>query len=610
MLSVQINKKSTNPFYGMRNCLNLFQNAGKVAPSTSQLDACLAECKTKEQKEMLYSLLFSFGDITGRHHNLFGKSKIDSGGNSNKDAFAVIVQWIKKNNRKQWLKFLNNNIFNEYVSFDVLLANRIRTKKKTNKVEAVVQAYDKKDIEDLSGYLKKIVNGKSPFDKMLLAKFLTRPRTSKRAGHKKILPQTLAAAKLKAELIESLSKEMSWAISNHGKFKVFDGYYNWRKEYNGELESVLFSSGKVKEFDETEFKNWLNKLPAGARYRVKRRLFDAKGTINEKWLTQAKWFQQWETFKTEAQASQRKLEEKVRQGTATEKDVETLVKVKKEAKVTVGANNFKDMFVDIINGNVDKIKIQPFLDKIKLPYNNLVFADDSGSMNSIYNGLGFSARQFASFIATICLMKNPDDVGRSMIGLFSNRCRMFTSIDKEVSAPNSIIKTVAKKVAKPLINPEDHFLDNVKAMKKFFDAHSTGNGTNISSIPEDLNRWIDGDPVKLEALQQYPVWTLISDGNFNNLGGASSSLNDFFRKCQNYFGFKPFVVAIDVATYSSAAIDQFSGIENFMFIPPNPAQIEQFLTNFKDIDIMDVYTPLESMYRSNRYEMVRKNVLA
>ena len=55
--------------------------------------------------------------------------------------------------------------------------------------------------------------------------------------------------------------------------------------------------------------------------------------------------------------------------------------------------------------------------------------------------------------------------------------------------------------------------------------------------------------------------------------------------------------------------DRFSGIDNMIYIPANPAQIEMFLTNFKDLDTADVYVPLQSIYRSNRYELVRKFTL-
>lgn len=610
MLQVKLNKSNSNPFYGMSKTLELQQSLSKgIVATNAQISSAYAECKTQEQKEMFYSLLFSIGDITGRHHNIFGKNKVDSGGNGMRENFRLIVDWLKTTNRKQYLKFLNARLFNEFNCLDTLLANRVNTKPKTNKVVKHIKSYDESDIKDLSKYLVSLITGKSPFDKMLVAKFLTRPRTSKRSGHKQLLAQTKESAQLKMQLIKAVSDHMGWPYIVHDKFTEFTGYYNWRKEYNQDLESVLFSNGKINELDEQEFLNWLQKQPAGARYRIKRRLFDPKGQIIEKWLKQAKWFQKWETFKVESQAKQRVLEEKVRQGVANEDDKIQLAKVKKDAKVTVGGINFVSLFTEIINGNVDKVKLQPFLDKISLPYNTLVFCDDSSSMNSSYSNSGFSPRQFASFIATICLMKNPDDQARSLVGLFSKTCRMFNNIDGINTAANSLLSSKIKSVNKPLINPEAHFLDNLKDFKRFLDAKTTGNGTNVSSIPDSINAWVNGDPIKLEMLRQYPIWTLISDGNFNNLGSASSSLNDFFARCVKYFGFKPYIVAIDVAHNTSQSVKTFSGIENFMYLPPNPAQIEQFLTNFKDIDIMDVYTPLLSLYRSNRYNLVRANVL-
>lgn len=97
-----------------------------------------------------------------------------------------------------------------------------------------------------------------------------------------------------------------------------------------------------------------------------------------------------------------------------------------------------------------------------------------------------------------------------------------------------------------------------------------------------------------------------------------ASINEMMAKCQKYFGYKPFIVAIDIARWTTdeyfmestgRTIERFTGIENFMYIPSNPAQIEQFLTNFKDMDVMDIYTPLQSIHRSNRYELVRANTL-
>ena len=116
-------------------------------------------------------------------------------------------------------------------------------------------------------------------------------------------------------------------------------------------------------------------------------------------------------------------------------------------------------------------------------------------------------------------------------------------------------------------------------------------------------------------MKAYPIWTIISDGEWNNLYSPEASLNDFFRTCETFLGFRPFIVAIDVfrssGWYSSRniAFDRFSGIDNFMYIPSNPALIEQFLTNFRDMDVFDCYTSLQSLYRSNRYDLVREAVL-
>ena len=110
----------------------------------------------------------------------------------------------------------------------------------------------------------------------------------------------------------------------------------------------------------------------------------------------------------------------------------------------------------------------------------------------------------------------------------------------------------------------------------------------------------------------FPIKTFL--GEWNNMYSPEASINDFFRRCENYFGFRPYIVAMDIVdghwySPSSLKADRFAGIDNMIYIPSNPAMIEQFLTNFKDMDTFDVYTPLLSMYRSNRYQLVRENTL-
>lgn len=94
---------------------------------------------------------------------------------------------------------------------------------------------------------------------------------------------------------------------------------------------------------------------------------------------------------------------------------------------------------------------------------------------------------------------------------------------------------------------------------------------------------------------------------WNNLSSPEASLNEFFAKCEKYLGFRPYIIAIDADVSSSQVyhLERFTGIENFMYVPKSPETIAQILANFKDVDVFDIYTPLLSIYRSNRYDVVR-----
>lgn len=611
MVQVKLNNSNDNPFYGLRNCLTLFQSTGGSI-NTTLLDACWDEVKNdRQKKEMFFSLLFSIGDITARQHNIFGNTKRDSGGNANREGFYVAFEWLKEKHFNQFVKFLNAGLFNEYTCFDLLFRSRVQTK--GNKVLRVFDIFSVASYRKaLAEYIYAVVNGTNAFNKHLVAKFLTIPRLSKRSGHKKMLPETRRVMENKSKFLMELSDLVGWEYEAKPNYINFTGYRAWRKEYNKELESVLFSTGEILKYDKTEFLNWFDRLPAQARFRVKNRILYSKTADEEqKWTGLKAWYEEWEKYKTEKQAEQRVLEEKIRQGQASIEDQEKLEKVKKQAKVTVGATNFKDLYQDICRGNVDRLKLESFMNKVNLPYNSLVIIDDSGSMR----GAPFN---FATFIASACLVKNPDDDGRNLLGFFDNYSHWYSYIDATAKATsNSLLRrNVAKVSPKPFVDPHKSFYDNFMEINAFCTAKFRGGGTNISSIPEGLHTQCERNPQILDALKAYPVWTIVSDGEWNNLYSPEASINDFMRKCEKYFGFKPFIIAIDIAEGSwttserlQRTADRFSGIDNMIYIPSNPAMIEQFLTNFKDMDVFDVYTPLQSMYRSNRYDLVRNNVL-
>ena len=609
MVEVKLNNSNKNPFYGMRNCLQLFNNLNGTI-TTSMLDDGYEEVKdSKEKRELFYSLLFAVGDITNRQHNIFKGIKVDNGGNANRESFWTIFNWMKGKHFDQFKRFLLAGIFNEYTCFDFLFRSRVQTRGKR-----VINVYDVFGDEEyckvLADYLYSVINGNNPFNKHLVAKFLSLPRLSKRSKHNKMLPETKMVMKNKVKFLVDLSEIMHWEYEIGDNYANFKGYREWRRAYNQELESVLFSSRQILSYDKEQFLEWFDKLPAQARFRVKNRILYSKDS-NEvpKYPQMMEWYKEWEANKEAKQAEQRVLEEKIRQGQASEEDKERLQKVKKEAKVTTGATNFNELYNDICKGNIDKLKLESFMNKVNLPYNSLVIIDDSGSMR----GAPFN---FATFIASVCLVKNPDDDGRNLLGFFNNRSHWHGYIDATIrKSPNSILRTQAVQTKKsPFVDPSKSFYENYLNIDRFCRAVFNGGGTNISAIPEGLKKECDKEPAILDALKAYPIWTIVSDGEWNNLSSPEASINDFFRKCENYFGFRPFIIAIDIANsyydtseYFAKRADRFSGIDNLMYIPSNPVMIEQFLTNFKDMDIYDVYTPLQSMYRSNRYELVRRN---
>jgi hypothetical protein len=605
---VIFNKKSENPFKGLRKCLEL-ANANYV--TEFMLDDAYAEVfMDKDKKALFYSIIFNIGDITNREHNIFRKNKVDGGGQAERENFYTCLNWMIKTDYAQFVKFLNAGLFNEYTCFDHLFRNRISTVKNTTTINGQYHMLANPQYrEDLANYVVSVINGNNPFNKTLIAKFLTLPRFGKRSGHSRMLPETYKVMKDKADFLALLSQKMGWDYQLTPTYCRFDGYRTWRKQYNSDLESVLFSTGKILEFDELEFKNWLNKLPSQARFRVKNRVTYSvknKGSMDLKWPVLNKWFVEWEQYKASMQEEQRKLEEKVRQGIASLEDQEKLERVKKEAKVTVGANNFKTIYEDICDGKIDWLKVESFLNKINLEYNNLVIVDESGSMSGApYN--------FATFLASIMLVKNPDDFGRNMLFTFSHGCRLHSAINLESDGiPSNRFwgRCNSRQIpSQPFVIPEKSFKENYQRIDSYMRAAFESGGT----YPETIASWFacefKTNPDLIDELKNYPVITIISDGDFSNSLGAKQAVLDFQKIMEENVGFCPFIILMEVTGRSYTDARKFEGVDNFLWINSNPAQIEQVLVNFKDMDMMDVYASLQSMFRSNRYAPVRENVL-
>ena len=614
-----VQKGHDNPFYGKRAMLSLYQFIGKATTSlVALLTNAWKEVSSKEDRQLFWSILFEGGEVVNRQHSELVTKKMDEGGLANNENWLVSLLWTLKNHPFQFSKFLPAYVI--YVGMRELVSLEIRTTKKTKNITGSFGLLNEimKNTEvynALLNLLVKYITDSNPFHSYLVAKFVSLPRytgrkyKTKKGEVRKSILQTATKQKYATyeKLLTDLSSRMNWEIETKPYGTYFKGYIQWRKPLLEKSEWSLFSQKTILLMDKMEFFTLLSATPAQGRLAIRRRLLTKEGVKKgTKWMKDGvhlgDWFLEWEKFKEQKQTEVRVLETKVKEGVATQEEKETLVQVKKEAKVTVGAdNNFEKMFQQIILGSVDKLKIQPFLDKFSLHgMNFLPIIDESSSMNSL-TSKGFSAADMGAFIATILLHLSEE---KDLLGTFSDTTRMFSSVNSVNNRQNRLMGGQITQVSEPLYDTNKHFLDNLHRMRGFFEAIRQPRGTDISSIPQYLNQWVNGESAKLEMLMKYPVWVLVSDGEFNNMLSPESSMNDFLARCEQYFGFRPYIIIIDVSD-RTVDYNRFAGVPNVMMVPPNPNQISAFLTNFKNVDVVDVYKPLLTLFQSDRKQMVR-----
>lgn len=614
---------SENPFYGKANLLDFYQKAQSGQISDSLLTQTWNEAKTNRVlKEMFWIIAFSVGDIANRQHNAFKGSKVDQGGSANRVAFQKVLAWTRKNHPSQYERFVTGDVVRQFTTLDNILGLRVKTKPGTKQVVETVNFLEGVDMDALGDYLAGLIHKGNPADNVLIAKFLTNVRTGKRqktdrktrekvSGGRELTDQVKRNMKLRTALYLTLSEKMGWKYERKNGYVDFQGLKAWKQEWNQELESVLFSTQKILTLDRVQFAELLEKMPSGARYRVRRRLLGKDNVLKTKWINVhgqnlGTWFLEWEKSKEKAQQESRELTEKVRQGVATEEDVQRLAKVKKEAKVNTGGSTLFDQLDNLVKKSGNRremdILIHSILEKIRFEVPALVIADCSGSMG------GFP-KEFARILVTITMLKNPSDELDNLLVTFGSDCNIFTDGSTGTRQKNKFVQGIAQKVDK-LIDRTKSFSENHATISNF--VHSNDGATNFASVSQRLKQWIESDPDtrthKIEQLQGYPVFIVVSDGDMNSSYSAAQSMMEFRRTMLQY-GWDGVVVVWDVAT-GQPDPKKFADVPNTMhFFGWNPAIINQVFTKLHDLDIIDVYTPLQKLHQSNRYELVKMNVI-
>lgn len=619
------NGASENPYYGKTHLFALHNQAQKGAVNATLLANAWNECQRDlDLRKAFWTVLFACGDVPNREHNGIkpANGKLEQGGAGQREAFRLALDWAKRHQPQQYERFLQAGVVEQYVGFDQLIDIRVKTKAGTKTALQVINTLEGVDLDVLATQLARAINRMTEGEKVLLAKRLTNVRLSRRQkvdrktkekiGHRDLTETVVKNNRLKERFYTLLSERMGWRVNKTDTFTDFVGLREWKRQYNGELESVLFSSGKIKEFDQIQFFAWLDKLPSSARFRVRRRLLNKDNSLKGKWVNKfgkdlGVVFLDWEHSKEQAQARERELLEKQRQGKLTDKEQSELKEVAKAAKVNTGAT---DLFMELkgyIKGEVNlrefDLKVNDILKKIKFEVPALVIADISGSMRGI-------AERLAAFLSTVALLKNPSEELGSHLVTFGSDAQFYTDGAIGVERPNKFMQGRSVKVNK-LVDRTKGFMENFASISKI--VNSSGSSTNFASVAGAFENWVNSEPayrqMKVEQLQQYPVFILVSDGDLNNQSSPAKSMMEFQAKMR-HLGWEGVVVVWEVNNYENHSASKYTDVPNVLHLQGfNLANVNQVFTKLNDLEVIDIYSVLKSLMQSNRYVAVQNEVI-
>lgn len=634
---------SENPFY---NCMALlamqrfFEKSIDANTTQAQVNSVMAQAwmevfqKDKALTELFFIITFNAGDISNREHNMFGGRKVQQGGHAKRKAFRYALSWMLTYQPEAFYNYLP--LISEYTNYENLFYNQLRTDRKTGTL--VTHDFLPVDHTRMADYIGgKVLDLKTTeFELGLIAKFLPKVPNSKRYRKDKEGKTVVREKKkhtvdkdvLTMQMIQALSTRMDWEVVDYKHNKRYVGYEKFRSAHLKNTEAHLFSTKKIMEFDKVQFLTWLEGLPAGARYRVQCRIVEKVGTT----LTSKKtWklstgddmgvvYLQWMKDKEEAMKKLVSLSEEDKKD-MTKGELKALTK---QAKVTTGGNTIYDSMLEIFKGGrgaETSVMLQTLIDKVKVDVPVLSIVDVSGSMGGgvdCGDGMRVSRLDFAKLIVSVMLYKNPDENLGSMFMTYGSDSTLYYDegavSTKEVVNRYVTGSTKSKKLPK-LADRTKPFIDTYNIIRNLFNAEGV---TNLQAVSSRLKAWTDEDPAlkssRIECIQQYPVWLIISDGMFNNKSSGPASLRAFKHDLLQYFGADPVVVLWNVGIDRGYGQDDdssiFEDIDNFVAISGvNAAALNQVFLNLSDIDVVDIYTSLDALYKSDRYDPVKKLTL-
>lgn len=648
-----------NPFYRMGNLLNMLSQLPKASDSISKLEVfkylnlAWTECNDKTKREGFFVILFSLGDIQNREHNIFkkiGLKDVDGGGNSKRRVFAFCLEWMLNTVPEQFYRFMP--IYGEYYNLDVFRMYHLVTDRDKGTLKEVIKL--PVDVNRITEFIAQTLRNTRTTDneKALWARWLPHVPCSKRirkytiteknikafqkGGHTDVkIGDVVSVKKDKMShtnskdtwvnhFIAQLSQKMNWQTVKHAKNTEYRGYKQFRSKFLETSEAAMFSSKRITEMDEQQILSWFDKLPNGARFRVACRLV-YKDTTG-KYVSKGKWvnkfgvdianiYIKWLKAKEQAQTAVRSLTEE-QKSTMNQKELQQM---QKAAKVNTGAEGLLDVIVDVLRASTKEegdIRIQSIMDKIRIDVPVRLCVDISGSMvsrSASHKGHVFTAASMAKLATTMFLLKSPEAELSEMFIRFDDKAEVICegeSVFSKGRGDNRFMASSMHTVEK-LIDKTQPFSWNLANVSR----HILSRGaTHLTAIPQALREWVKASGTafisqRVEAINKYPVWLVISDGDINNSYNPVASIQQFQNDMRQYFGWEGILVLWDVCEEGHCRKQKYDELNNFMHLAgANPATVNQVFKNIHDLDIVDGYLPLKAIHSSNRYAPVKELV--
>ena len=420
-ITVKSNKPGEgNPFYDYSNLKALSMIEG-TNNSLSLLEAAWKEAeKSRAAQELFHILNFERGEIANREHYMFKGKEFAGSGQSNNDSWNKYLSWLILRQPKQFVAFLP--IIVQFVGFREILTYQVRTKKGTKNITGTWGLLDQICGSEVAyaGLIEFLVSTYNSGNEWLINqmfKYLHIPRFSSKKkvslkskeaeGRRLLQPQTLKKMLVAKKVITDLSTRCGWLIDFGDKYTRYTGFIQEKQKHCSESEDYQYSTKTILTKDREQFMSWYNKLPAGARYRVRRRLLDGDDKPKAKWKEskQFSYILSWDKFKADKVKEEARLKEELKQAKKKGIDVTQLeakvAKVEKQARVTVGATSFADELIKLVAGRADDVLLNTLMNKVVWLVKTLVIADVSSSMNGVPN-------KICSLLSTIALLKNKE----------------------------------------------------------------------------------------------------------------------------------------------------------------------------------------------------------